>query len=219
MTTPVSFRAAIFDLDGTLADSVEDVGGAMNEALAARGFPEHPMSTYRIFVGEGVEMLIRRALPPTQLHLLPEVLTEYRERYGRRLVSHTRLYPGIDALLTALAAANVKLAVLSNKRDDFTRELVRRLMPQVPFAEVRGEREGTPRKPDPQSALEIAVALGVPPSQCVFVGDTGIDMKTAVSAGMVPVGVLWGFRGRDELLEGGARALLDRAEQLLALSL
>jgi phosphoglycolate phosphatase len=214
MSSP-SFRAAIFDLDGTLADSVEDVGGAMNEVLAARGYPQHDLPTYRRFVGDGIEMLIRRAVPAEALEQVPQLLVEYRARYGLRLDSKTTLYPGIQALLDALVAAGVKLAVLSNKREEFTRELVRRLLPGVPFLEVRGEREGTPRKPDPTSALEVAAALGVPPAQCVFVGDTAVDMKTAVCAGMMPVGVLWGFRGREELVEGGARALLSSAVQLM----
>lgn len=216
MTAPDS-RAAIFDLDGTLADSVEDVGGAMNEVLAARGYPLHDLPTYRRMVGDGIEMLIRRAAPAAEAEQLPQLLQEYRARYGQRLDAKTRLYPGIPELLQALEARGVKLAVLSNKREEFTRELVRRLLPKVPFLEVRGEREGTPRKPDPTAALEIAAALGVAPAQCLFVGDTAIDMKTAVAAGMVPVGVLWGFRGRDELVEGGARVLLSSALELLEL--
>jgi phosphoglycolate phosphatase len=210
-------RGVIFDLDGTLLDSLNDIGGAMNDALTARGFPVHPIDAYLRMVGEGVDMLARRALPKDANVDLAQFIEAYRARYAERMERHTRPYDGIPALLDALTARGVKMAVLSNKREDFTVELVRRQLPRWPFVEVRGERSGVPRKPDPQAALALATSLGLTPADCAFVGDTPIDVKTAVNAGMLPVGVLWGFRTRDELAAAGARHTLNNPGELLAL--
>jgi phosphoglycolate phosphatase len=209
------FRAVVFDLDGTLADSLGDIGGAMNEALADRGLPVHPMEAYRHFVGEGVEQLAARAAPMLAAPDVARLVVEYRLRYGARIDAETRPYQGITAMLDALTAARFPLAVLSNKREDFTVELVRRLFGRWSFVEVRGERAGVPRKPDPTAALEIVRSLGVAPAECAFVGDTRIDIQTAVAARMLPVGVLWGFRGREELLAAGAKRLLAHPRELL----
>ena len=210
-----AFRAVLFDLDGTLADSLGDIGGAMNEALAARGLTPHTPAEYRQFVGEGVEVLARRAAPSLRETELAALVVEYRARYAARIDSQTRPYEGVPAMLDALVAARVPIAVLSNKRHDFTVELVRRLFGRWPFVEVRGEREKTPRKPDPTVALEIARELRVAPGECAFVGDTGIDIATAVAAGMIPIGVLWGFREKDELVAAGASRLLAHPRELL----
>ncbi len=210
------FRAVIFDLDGTLADSLGDIGGAMNEALVAGGLPAHPLLAYHLFIGEGVDVLARRAAPMLEELHLKKLVDEYRERYAARIDAATRPYEGVSDMLDGLVAANVPLAVLSNKRDDFTVELVRRRFSRWPFRAVRGERVDVPRKPDPTAALEIASTLGVAPADCAFVGDTAIDMKTARAAGMLPVGVLWGFRGREELLEAGAKRLIAHPRELLA---
>ena len=209
-------QAVIFDLDGTLADSLGDIAGAMNEALEARGLPVHPPDAFRHFVGDGVEQMAIRAAPRgTPIDAL---VTEYRARYADRIDTLTRPYPGIEALLDVLAARQVHLAVLSNKRDDFTAELVKRLFSRWPFGLVRGERGQVPRKPDPTAALDIARALDLAPSRVVFVGDTAIDMRTAANAGMTGVGVTWGFRGRAELAAAGARHIIDHPLELLALT-
>ena len=205
----------IFDLDGTLADSLSDIGGAMNEALLARGLSAHPLEAYRQFVGEGVEVLAQRAAPGLAPAAITGLVDAYRARYAARIDAQTRPYDGVPAMLDALVAARVPLAVLSNKRDDFTLELVRRLFGRWPFADVRGERVGVPRKPDPTAALEIALSFGVPPADCAFVGDTAIDIRTALAAKMIPIGVLWGFRGADELRAAGARRLLSHPRELL----
>jgi phosphoglycolate phosphatase len=210
-------RGVIFDLDGTLLDSLNDIGGAMNDTLTARGFPVHPIDAYLRMVGEGVDMLALRALPKDANVDLAQFIEAYRARYAERMERHTKPYDGVPALLDALTARGVKMAVLSNKREDFTVELVRRQLPHWPFVEVRGERSGVPRKPDPQAALALATALGLTPADCAFVGDTPIDVKTAVNAGMLPVGVLWGFRTRDELAAAGARHTLTNPGELLAL--
>lgn len=212
----LQLRAVIFDLDGTLADSIGDIGGAMNEALAARGLPTHSLDAYKRMVGDGVEMLAQRAGQGAKVDL-NELVAEYRQRYAHRIESDTRPYPGIPQMLDALVARGLTLAVLSNKRDDFTVELVRRQFSRWPFAQVRGEREGVPRKPDPTAALDIAKALNVAPADCAFVGDTPIDMNTAYAAGMVGIGVLWGFRPKDELQQAHARHLVAHPDELVAL--
>jgi phosphoglycolate phosphatase len=208
--------AVVFDLDGTLIDSQADIAHAMNRALAKHGLPAHPVEAYRLFVGEGVEHLVQRALPPEQQGLKASVMAEYRKDYAQNATVHTRPFPGIEALLESLGALGLKLAVLSNKPDAPTRMLVEQLLRRFRFEVVFGERPGVPKKPDPTAAREIANVLRVPAEACLFVGDTPIDMRTAVAAGMSPIGVLWGFRGEDELRAAGARHLLAHPKELLA---
>jgi len=209
-------RAAIFDLDGTLVDSLADIAAAMNHSLTQHGLPTHALSEYRHFVGEGVMVLVRKALPADREELAASVLAAYRAYYAEHLFDQTYVFPGIPGVLSQLAADNVRLAVLSNKADAFTRRLVEGLLPGVPFKSIYGERPGVPRKPDPTAALGVAAELGVAPGDCAFVGDTPVDMNTARNAGMYSVGVTWGFRSPEELRAHGARALATTADELLA---
>jgi phosphoglycolate phosphatase len=209
-------RAAIFDLDGTLVDSLADIATAMNHSLTHHGLPTHPLADYRQYVGEGVMQLVRKATPADQEALHASVLTVYRAYYSEHLFDQTFVFPGIPAVLSALAADGVRLAVLSNKSDGFTRRLVEGLLPGVPFVAVYGERTGVPRKPDPTAALGLATELDVAPEDCAFVGDTPVDMNTARNAGMYGVGVTWGFRSTEELRATGARSLATTADELLA---
>ena len=207
-------RALIFDLDGTLLDSLADIATAMNTALTEHGLAPHPLDAYRFFVGEGVEVLVERVVADPALR--PAVLHTYRDGYGEGLGGATRPYAGIPELLTALTDRRVPMAVLSNKPDRPTCRLVASLLPGH-FQAVAGARVDVPKKPDPTAALAMAASLGVAPADCGFVGDTAVDMRTATSAGMVPVGVTWGFRPRDELLAHGARWLIDHPAELLPL--
>lgn len=217
--------ALIFDLDGTLADSIGDIGTAMNAVLADLALPPHPISAYKAFVGEGAENLVCRAvsaaLGKSLSDALPRPLDQlvdaYRVHYAKLEHAHSALYPGVAAMLDGVVASGRKMAVLSNKRDDFTRHLIKHAFARWPFVDVRGEREGVPRKPNPLAAHELARALGYSPEHIGFVGDTAIDMATARSAGMVPIGVLWGFRSRAELEGAGAQFVLGRPEELLSL--
>lgn len=195
-------RGVIFDLDGTLADSLEDIASAMNRTLAGHGFLVHPISAYRTFVGEGVRKLVERALPPGSEHLRDAFLAAYQADYAEHLLDATRLFPGVPEVLDGLAAVGVPMAVLSNKTDLPTRQMVEALCGRWKFGAVVGERPGVPRKPDPSSALALADALGAPPEAVAFVGDTGVDMLTARAASMRPVGVLWGFRPKEVLACG-----------------
>ena len=195
----------------------------MNRVLAELSLPPHGLDAYKAFVGEGAENLARRAvraaLPSAEglPRPLAELVESYRVHYEALEHGRSTPYPGIDAMLDGVVASGRKMAVLSNKRDDFTKHLVTHAFSRWPFVDVRGEREGVARKPDPIAALELALALNVLPARIGFVGDTPIDMGTAMRAGMVPIGVLWGFRTRDELTNAGARFLLEQPKDLLAL--
>ncbi|NOK39153.1 HAD family hydrolase [Corallococcus exercitus] len=209
-------RAVLFDLDGTLVDSLGDIATAMNHALEQHGLPTHPEAAYLRFVGEGVAKLAERATGSAAPVLQGQVLATYHAYYDAHLFDRTRAYPGVEDALVALAADGVRLGVLSNKSDDFVKRLAARLLPGVRFTAVYGERPGIPRKPDPTAALALAAELGVAPEACGFVGDTSVDMDTAKAAGMYGVGVTWGFRTAAELHAHGARAVVSSAGELLA---
>jgi phosphoglycolate phosphatase len=207
-------NAVLFDLDGTLADTLADLAHAVNHALATLGLPLHPVAAYRHMVGDGARTLIRRALPADRQDLAENALALMRAHYDTHCFDQTRLYPGIPELVATL---QVKLAVLSNKPDEFTKRMIAHYFPANPFAAVRGHVAGTPLKPDPTVALQIAADLGIPPAHWLYLGDTNTDMQTARNAGMYPVGVLWGFRDRAELVAAGARQLIAQPAELLPL--
>jgi phosphoglycolate phosphatase len=213
------YKAVLFDLDGTLLDTLEDIADAANRVLSARGLPVHPMDAYRFFVGEGVAMLISRALPEDKrdAETVRSCLEAYRADYGRHWNVKTRPYDGIAAMLDALTARGLKLAILSNKPHEFTQRCVREFLPNWSFDVVIGQRDGVPLKPDPAGALAIAHTLGIPPAACLYLGDTAVDIKTAIAAGMTPVGVLWGFRSAEELRQSGANILIEQPLEVVGL--
>jgi phosphoglycolate phosphatase len=213
------FQAVLFDLDGTLLDTLEDIADSTNAALRAQGFPEHPLSAYRYFIGDGVESLVRRALPPERLEaaILARSAELMRREYSARWADTTRPYPAVPELLDALAAMGLPMAVLSNKPDEFTRLCVLRLLPRWRFEVVLGADAGRPKKPDPAAARQIAARLNLPPARIVYLGDTNTDMQTAVAAGMYAVGALWGFRTASELTASGAQVLLEKPTDLLGM--
>ncbi|MGC9196628.1 MAG: HAD family hydrolase [Syntrophobacteraceae bacterium] len=217
---PKAFKAILFDIDGTLLDTLEDLADSTNSALARMGFAPHELKAYRYFVGDGMENLVRRALPepvgndPGKVCDCLELLLRHYEVGG---TAKTRPYPGIPELLDALSARGLKMAVLSNKLHKFAVKMIEEFLPAWRFEPVFGERPSVPRKPDPTSALEIARKLGIEPADFLYLGDTATDMKTAKAAGMFPVGVLWGFRDAGELLENGAEKLLSSPRELLEL--
>ena len=213
------FKAAIFDLDGTLLDTLEDLADSGNEMLETQGFPTHPTDAYRIFVGDGVRVLMERILPTEAQNeqTISECMAVYQEIYARRWNAKTRPYDGIPEMLDELAKRGLKLAVLSNKPHQATLQCVTELIGGWPWKIILGMRDGVPKKPDPAGALEIVEHLGIPPKNCLYLGDTSTDMKTANAAGLHAVGVLWGFRDRSELVENGAEIVIERPEQLLSL--
>ncbi len=200
----------MFDLDGTLIDSLADIADACNRVLAARGYPIHGRDAYRYFVGEGVAKLISRVLPAEARNeaIMAACAKEYSAQYARGWNVQTRPYAGIPELLDALAAAGMRMAVLSNKPDEFTLRCVGELLPRWNFDAVVGASARFAHKPDPGAALHIAGEMGIAPEEFLYIGDTATDMQTGKSAGMYPLGVLWGFREADELLAAGARGLV-----------
>ncbi len=213
------YKGVLFDLDGTLLDTIDDLTDSMNSALSAVGLLPHTAEECKYFVGDGVEMFIRRALPEDRRddQTVAEVRTNYCAAYAKCWANKTRPYEGIPQLLGELERRQITMAVLSNKPDDFTRAVLARLLPQWSFARVAGAREGVPRKPDPAPAIAIAKDLHIPPREFLYVGDTNTDMQTAVAAGMYPVGALWGFRKAEELLANGAKTLIEKPMDLLKL--
>lgn len=213
------FGGVIFDMDGTLLDTIEDLASCMNRVLERYGYPAHPVDSYRYFVGEGMEMLVRRALPDGRddRETVARCLADMHKEYGSGWACCSKLYPGIGELLDFLEDNRIPKAVLSNKPDGFTKDMAEALLGQWTFFEIRGERPPTPRKPDPASALEIAAGMGVPPQRVLYLGDSGIDMQTAARAGMYPVGALWGFRSADELKLNGARALVKTPGEVISI--
>lgn len=211
--------AAFFDLDGTLLNTLADIGNACNRMLAAHGFPTHALPAYAAMVGNGFTRTVEQALPPAVTSgLSPEELetlaAEARARYGAALREHTVPYDGMPQALAALADRGMTLAVLSNKPDAWTVELIRHFFPDIPFALVRGARAGAPLKPDPEVPRAMLAELGLRAGRCAYVGDSDVDMRTALNAGMVPVGAAWGFRGGAELRHAGARLLAAQPAEL-----
>ena len=214
----MTYKAVLFDLDGTLLDTLDDLGDSMNAVLASRGYPTHPIRSFTGFVGDGVENLVRRALPPgagLDEALVAEIVPLMRAQYAHRWKDKTRPYDGIPETLDALAARGLRLAVLSNKPHPATVEVVDHFFPPRRFEAVFGARPGVPIKPDAGAALDVARGLGIPPREFLYLGDTNTDMETANAAGMFAVGALWGFRTADELLQSGARVLVSHPRDLL----
>ncbi len=216
----MSIRAILWDLDGTLLDTLQDLARCMNRVLQRWRFPAHEVDAYRRFVGDGMENLVRRALP-AEVSADPAVLrpctAAMREEYAARWHEATHPYEGIPELLESLRGRGIQMAVLSNKPHDFTCRMVDLFFPSGTFEIVLGERPGIPRKPHPGSAFEIAEKLRIPPDEFLYLGDTDTDMQTAQAAGMFAVGVLWGFRGAEELLASGAQVLIRKPSDLLQL--
>ena len=212
----MTYEAVIFDLDGTLLNSLKGIADAMNALLLRLGYPTHPEEAYKYFVGEGIRELVIRALPEDKVntHDIDGLIKDYRELYETTWPEKSPPYAGIPELLDTLSQNNIKMGILSNKSDDFTKRMTTALLPGKTFAAVMGKRPGIPAKPDPTAALEIANIMGIAARKIIFMGDSGVDMKTAVRAGMLPMGVLWGFREKHELINSGAKQLLNRPEEL-----
>ena len=207
-------KAAVFDLDGTLTNTLNDIATAMNRSLRLHGLPEFSVDEYRYLVGDGAKKLAQRAVRNRQ-ELAESVRREYQAYYQEHTLDTTRPYPGIPELLQALTERGIQVCVLSNKPHADTCGVVRHFFPEIPFAQIRGQVEGVPVKPDPTGALMIARALGLKPEAFVYLGDTNVDMRTAVNAGMHPVGVTWGFRPAEELAQAGAEHLIGNPLDLL----
>jgi len=212
-------KAILFDLDGTLVDTLPDVTAVMNMVLAEQGFPPHTAEEVRCFMGWGSRELSRLSLPLKARTEMYIIATDegMKKRYAADPVAHSKPYPGLTEALIALSGRGVSLTVLSNKPDPLVHLVMDNLFPEIHFAIVYGAREGVPHKPDPAAALAIAQKLSMAPEDCLFVGDSDVDMQTALNAGMAPIAVSWGYRDVDELRAAGAVGVLDRPADLLNL--
>ncbi len=211
------FKAIVFDLDGTLVDSLRDIAESVNAALTQHGLPGHAVEDYRWMVGDGIRRLVERALPSERRDLIEATLAVQREYYYMHICDHSMPYPGIDELLHTLQSKPVQLGVLSNKTHALVQSLVDKVFPDHPFAVVRGARPDVPLKPDPTALREILSQWSVSAEETLYVGDSAVDMQTAIRAGAYAVGVAWGFRPREELQSNGCQALIDRPVDLLGL--
>ena len=208
-------HAVLFDLDGTLLNTLGDLRAATNHALEVRGLPPHSMEEIRQFIGNGIRLLICRAMPEgTPEAEIDAALDDFKAYYAAHIHDRTVPYDGIPQLLTALRKRGIKVAVLSNKIDSASQQLIEYFFPGKTDV-VFGEHVGVPRKPDPTSCRMVMQQLGVQPEQVLYVGDSGTDMQTAKNAGLYAVGVTWGFRSKEVLLKYGADVLVHRPEQIL----
>lgn len=210
------YKTVVFDLDGTLLNTIDDLADAGNRVCAARGWPQHTVEEYKYFVGNGIPKLVERFSPPEARtpDQLADTLAAFQADYGAHLRDKTAPYPGIPALLARLKAAGVQLAVFSNKADPLARQVVADYFDAALFDAVRGALPGVPTKPAPQGTLALMQAIGADPAATLYVGDSNVDVDTAHNAGLPCCGVLWGFRTRQELADAGAEHLAADAEEL-----
>ena len=211
-------KAVIFDLDGTLSDSLESIAFSANSALEAFGFQPFETERYKQFVGDGVSELIKRCLINSgdhELQYYDQMLDKYHEIFGKNCTYHVEAYEGIKELLEELRSRNIRIAVLSNKPHKRTVEVVEKLFGKGYFHFIQGQTPEIKRKPSPDGALMIMRSLGVSSSECIYVGDTDTDMQTGKAAGLFTVGVLWGFRDREELEKNHADAIAQKPSDLL----
>jgi phosphoglycolate phosphatase len=208
-------KAVIFDLDGTLIDSIKDIALSTNEVLEKLGHKTHQLHAYQKFVGDGALTLLTNALPSNSNEkTINEALILFKEIYGDTIHKYTKPYTGIYKMLDMLNENNLKLSVLSNKPHQFTVEFIEHFFKNYPFLEVHGQKENIPKKPHPQGIFNIAEALDIPISEIIFVGDTPTDIKTAQSADMTSIGVSWGYRSANELVSSGATYIAKTPKHL-----
>jgi phosphoglycolate phosphatase len=211
------YTAVIFDMDGTLLDTLQDLGDCMNRVLVRSGYPAHPIESYKYFVGDGIRNLVKRVLPENARRdeTIERLQAQMSSEYAAHWADQTALYPGIGTLLDELVRRNVRRAILSNKPHEFTTLMAERYFGKWRFDPVFGARNGIPEKPDPAAALETCRLWKLEPEEVLYAGDTNTDMQTAGRAGMFALGVLWGFRTRQELEDNGAQSVISTPGQML----
>ena len=206
----------IFDLDGTLFDSLEDLKNSLNTVLEKNNLKQHNSEQYRDFIGNGMQKLVERAIPKDYRDK-DLILEQFLDEYGRRYYEASKPYEGINALLKALNKKGVKIAICTNKKQEYTDEIVKRFFPDIDFISVVGHRNDGLNKPSAHYPKLIAKEMGLKPNQVYFIGDSDVDMQTALNANMKPIGVAWGFRSTEELKEAGAIQIVKKAKDILKL--
>ena len=214
----MKYKGIIFDLDGTLVDSLEDLADAMNQVLESKNFPTHSYEKYQFFIGNGIRVLVSNALPESHKDkaLIDECYDSMIAIYSKACAIKTKPYNGISDLINHLKSLNIKLGVFSNKSDELTKEVVSTIFPDC-FEMVVGLTTEELKKPNPTKAIEISTIMGVPIEEMLFVGDSDIDMITATNANILGVGVLWGYRSEEDLLASGAKYILKHPSDLIAI--
>lgn len=214
----MKFKGVIFDLDGTLLDTIEDITRTLNLVLSRRGYRQYSEEECKLMVGDGMEVLVKRAIPEIADNdrAIQDLIQEYRREYAITYKERSRPYDGILEVLAELKKVGIKMAVLSNKSHEFTVRMTRELLP-VEFDVILGAKPGTPVKPDPTPLHEVLRQLALRPEEVVYVGDTSVDMETARAGGLLAAGALWGFRSEEELVRSGAQVLLKTPRDLLPL--
>ena len=215
------YKVCIFDLDGTIADTVESIAHVGNQTLRAFGLPEIPVKDYNFYAGDGADVQVKRmlaAVPGGDKVDYEEVRTQYRKWFAENPFYHVKPYDGILELLEGLKAQGIKIAVLSNKPHGAAVEVVHKIFGQDMFHKIQGQTSEIPRKPSPIGALAIAKEFGALPQECFYCGDTNTDMDTGKAAGMFTIGVTWGFRPRTELEEHHADKIVDHPSEILELA-
>ena len=215
----MNYSAIIFDLDGTLLNTIDDLANSMNAVLQQYGFPVHATEKYKYFVGNGMDNLTRRVLPSTitDEKFIKTFLAEFQNLYGESWNKITKPYPGIASLLDSLTAMGIKMSVFSNKPDHFTQIIIDHYFGLNRFEYVYGARVDVPKKPDPAGAIEIAQKSNIKPSSFLYLGDSGVDMQTANAAGMYALGATWGFRDIAELKKHGVKRLIHDPLEIIDL--
>jgi phosphoglycolate phosphatase len=214
----MKFDAVLFDLDGTLVNSLKDLAISVNYILKKAGFPTHPVEAYKYFAGDGIDKMLERALPEENRsrQAVLKFKKMFLEYYSVHYADNTLPYNGLNSLINELKAKGIKLAVVTNKAQEMAEKVIYKLYGDS-FDCILGLREGVPPKPDPAGILMAMEMLNVTPSRCAFVGDSGMDVAGGVNAGAYPIGVLWGFRKKDELLKYGAKSFASNSNELLSI--
>lgn len=217
-TPTMKYKAVIFDMDGTLLNTLADISDSMNSVLLERGYPTHSEESYKLFIGDGMGTLVRRALPSDVIcdDIVASCIEDMADRYDKNWDINSFIYDGVSELLTTIEKNGVKKAILTNKPNLFVKRIYDKYFSKWKFEVMLGSTKSYPRKPDPTTALMIADKLSLHPSEIVFLGDSSVDMITAVNAKMYPVGALWGYRTREELFKSGASTTIEEPTELLA---
>ncbi|MDF9824360.1 phosphoglycolate phosphatase [Breznakia sp. PF5-3] len=215
-----NYKGVIFDLDGTLLDTLSDLSNSVNKVLETYNYPIHDKATYKKKIGRGFKDLICRSMPEdTEASKVEAGLQMFLKIYDQDFMKETKPYEGIDKVLSTLQENHIKVAVNSNKRTDYTNALIQKHFPNICFVECFGERQGIPKKPDPTSALELRNLMEFKSDEILYIGDSKTDIQTANNASMDSVGVLWGFREEDELVANGATYIARTPEDILKIIL